>query len=213
MTQPALVPKWADGSLHSIVINKRTDFDKLFDGFTELRAVSYVTSASLLLDFIENRGFRHVELLVGESVSAKDLKDDLLEGDRTIIDRVASEVESGNLHILVPKRTVHSKFYILGNEEFFRLIVTSANLTETARRASSQTNYAWYLDVPPGHPMLIKAGRDYEQHCDGASLFMGISSNCSRGGRTLPGEKSYPSGWGPRPPIPISLRHERLSKG
>ena len=173
MAQPALAPEWPDNIIQSVVLSRQRDFDALFDGFTDLRAVSYVTSASLLLDFIENRGFRRVELLVGESVSSQQLKEDLTHRDRPVVERVASEVETGSLRILVPKRSIHSKFYLLGNGEFSRLIVTSANLTETARRASTQTNYAWYMDVPAGHPMLLRAERDYQQHCEGATLFMG----------------------------------------
>ena len=173
MTQPALAPEWDRGILQSVVISRRHDFDALFDGFTELRAVSYITSASLLIDFLDNRGFRRIELLVGENLTSQQLKEDLAHRDRSVIDRIASEVEAGNLRILVPKRTIHSKFFLLGNEQFSRLIVTSANLTETARRASSQINYAWYVDVPSGHPMLVKIERDYQQHCEGATLFMG----------------------------------------
>lgn len=173
MAQPALAPEWDRGILQSVVISRQRDFDALFDGFTELRAVSYVTSARLLLDFIENRGFRRVEILVGENVTVQQLKEDLTHRDRPIVERIASEVESGTLRLLVPKRTIHSKFFLLRNDDFSRLIVTSANLSDTARRATSQINYAWYLDVPSGHPMLTKAERDYEQHCEGASLFMG----------------------------------------
>jgi hypothetical protein len=40
------------------VIARQRDFDALFDGFTELRGVSYITSTPLLLDFMENRGLK-----------------------------------------------------------------------------------------------------------------------------------------------------------
>lgn len=50
MAQPALAPEWDGGILQSVVISRRRDFDELFDGFMEMRAVSYVTSARLLLD-------------------------------------------------------------------------------------------------------------------------------------------------------------------
>lgn len=173
MAQAALAPEWDLGVLRSVVISRQRDFDALFDGFTELRAVSYVTSVALLLDFMENRGFRRVEVLVGENVTVQQLKGDLTHRGQTVTERIASEVESGALRILVPKRTIHSKFFLLRNDEFSRLIVTSANLSETARRATSQINYAWYLDVPSGHPTLVRAERDYQQHCDGSSLFMG----------------------------------------
>ena len=172
MAQPALLPNW-DITLQSVVIARQRDFDALFDGFTELKAVSYVTSCRLLLDFMENRGFTRIEMLVGENLTIQQLKDDLTHQDRTVTERIAAVVESGALRVLVPKRTVHSKFFLLRNEEISRVIITSANLSDTARRASSQVNYAWYLDVPAGHPMLARAEHDYQEHCDGASLFMG----------------------------------------
>lgn len=173
MAQPALAPEWDRGVLQTVVISRQRDFDALFEGFTELRAISYVTSARLLLDFMENRGFRKVEILVGDNVTIQQLKEELAHQERSITERIAGEVEAGTLRILVPKRTIHSKFFVLRNDEFSRLIVTSANLSDTARRATSQINYAWYMDVPSGHAMLTKAERDYQQHCEGASLFMG----------------------------------------
>ena len=173
MAQPALALEWDSGVLQTVVISRQRDFDALFEGFTEMRAVSYVTSARLLLDFMENRGFRKVEILVGENVTVQQLKADLKHQERSITERIASEVEAGTLRILVHKRTIHSKFFMLRSDEFTRLIVGSANLSDTARRAANQTNYAWYVDVPSGHPMLLKAERDYQQHCDDASLFMG----------------------------------------
>jgi hypothetical protein len=173
MAQPALAPDWDRGVLQSVVIRRQRDFDALFDGFKEMKAVSYVTSCRLLLDFMENRGFTRIEMLVGENVTIQQLKDDLTHQDRTVTERIAALVESGILRVLVPKRTIHSKFFVLRKDEFSRVIVTSANLSDTARRASSQVNYAWYLDVPAGHPMLARAERDYQQHCEGASLFMG----------------------------------------
>ncbi len=173
MAQPALAPEWDRGILQSVVISRQRDFDALFEGFTELKAASYVTSARLLLDFMENWSFKKVEVLVGDNVTIQQLKEDLTHQERSITERIAGQVEAGTLRILVPKRAIHSKFFLLRNDDLWRLIVTSANLSDTARRASSQINYAWYLDVPAGHPMLVKAERDYQQHCEGATLFMG----------------------------------------
>lgn len=173
MAQPALSLEWDDSAVQTVIISRQRDFDALFDGFTEMRAVSYVSSTSLLLDFLGNRGFGRIELLVGDSVDARQLKEDLTQKGPAVAERLAAEVEAGRLRVLLPKRTVHSKFYILGQDDRFRLIVTSANLTETARRASGQTNYAWYLDVPAGHPMLYRAEQDYQKHCEGATVFMG----------------------------------------
>ena len=59
------------GELQTAVISRQRDFDALFDGFTELRGVSYITSTRLLLDFIENTGFEKVESLGGDSVTVQ----------------------------------------------------------------------------------------------------------------------------------------------
>lgn len=173
MAQPALESLWDSGELQSAVISRQRDFDALFDGFTEFRGVSYITSTRLLLDFMENRGFKKFEILVGDSVTIQQLKEDLAHQERSLTERIAAEVETGALRVLVPKRTIHSKFFLLKNAELSRVIITSANLSDTARRASTQINYAWYIDVPSAHPMVARAERDYQQHCEGASLFMG----------------------------------------
>lgn len=51
------------------VISTRQDFDKLFEGFTKLRAISYVVSPELLLEFFDQRGYTEVEVLVGENLA------------------------------------------------------------------------------------------------------------------------------------------------
>lgn len=58
MAQPAFDEFLDRGELQTAVIARQRDFDALFDGFTELRGVSYITSTPLLLDFMENRGLK-----------------------------------------------------------------------------------------------------------------------------------------------------------
>src|SRR5437867_5842368 len=140
--QATLSLDWDDAALRTLVIARQKDFDALYDGYSGMRAISYVSSSSLLLDFFDQRGFARIELLVGDNVNSRQLKDDLSQKGPSVTERLAVEVEAGRLRVLLPKRTVHSKFYILSRDDHFRLIVTSANLTETARRASGQTNYA-----------------------------------------------------------------------
>jgi hypothetical protein len=53
------------------------------------------------------------------------------------------------------------------------VILSSANLTATARDASRQTNYAWFADLPQGHPWLTQVLRDYEAHAKRCSVFLG----------------------------------------
>lgn len=62
------------------------------------------------------------------------------------MEALATRVENGSLRILVPRRSIHTKLYILERPGTVRIIQTSANLTETARKAS-QVNYAWYTDL------------------------------------------------------------------
>ncbi len=62
--------------------------------------------------------------------------------------------------------------YILERPGTLRIIQTSANLTETARKAS-QVNYAWYVDVPAEHEFVKKVLQDYRAHTERCSLFMG----------------------------------------
>ena len=158
-------------SIQSLVMSRPRDFDALFEGFTEMRAIAYVSSAELLLEFLDQRGFNRIELLVGENIATKQLKDDLAEKAPSVTERLASELEAGRLRILTSKRTVHTKLYILGGNGRTRLIVTSANLTHSARR--SQINYAWYVEASSDCPIFRQVEHDYEAHCKDASLFMG----------------------------------------
>ena len=157
--------------LQTRLIARRSDFEELFDGFIKMRAISYVVSPDLLLEFLEQRGYSDLEIVVGENLSEvyrKDLEQKGIE----VTDRLAEYVEQGVLRIFVPTRTIHTKLYILERPELVRVIQTSANLTVTAQEARRQINYAWYLDIPAGHPLLDQLNQDYQSHVHGCSLFM-----------------------------------------
>ncbi|MBI2857865.1 MAG: hypothetical protein HYX90_02200 [Chloroflexi bacterium] len=158
--------------LRSQVITRRRDFDELFDGFSRMRAISYVMSVELLLDFYDKRGYTDVEVLVGDNLS-ESYKQELEQRNIEVVERLAGLVEKGSLRVFVPTHTVHTKLYILERNDLTRVIQTSANLTATAQEARRQTNYAWYLDLPAGHPLLTQFAKDYESHLHGCSLFMG----------------------------------------
>ena len=159
--------------LQTKVIARRPDFESLFEGFTALRAVSYVVSPALLLDFMDQRGYERVEVLVGEKLAAGEYREQLADAGRDVLDRLAQRMEKGDLVIHVPDRIVHSKFYLLEGPKGVRVIVTSANLTETARRASRQTNYAWTVDCDRGDPLFARMVADYERHLSGSTRFLG----------------------------------------
>ena len=158
--------------LRTRLISRRKDFDDLFDGYEKMYAVSYVISPDVLLDFYDKRGYTELEIIVGENLS-ESYKHNLEQKPIEIVERLEELVEKGTLRIYVPSHTIHTKLYILEKQDGIRVIQTSANLTATAQDARRQTNYAWYLDVPVGHPFLEQLIQDYQAHLRGCSLFMG----------------------------------------
>lgn len=157
--------------LKTAIIAQRGDFDSLFEGFETLRAVSYVASPDLILDFLTVHGFSSLEIVVGDNLT-QSYREALASTRLEIVETLAERVEDGTLRILVPRRTIHSKLYILENTEIVRVINGSANLTVTAQQASNQINYDWYFDLPKGDPLINTFMRDYEAHTKRCSVFM-----------------------------------------
>ncbi len=157
--------------LKTQVIAHRKDFEALFEGFTGMRAISYVVSPDLLLDFFDRRGFTDVEIIVGENLS-ESYRRSLQEKDVEVTERLEELIDKGVLRVLVPERTIHTKLYILDRDGVTRVIQTSANLTETAQEARRQVNYAWYIDLPNGHHLLDQVMKDYQSHLQSCKLFM-----------------------------------------
>ena len=176
-------------SIKTLVISRQADFDTLFDGFTQMRAISYVSSADLLLEFLDQGRFDEIELLVGENISTSQLKEELAGKDRAITEKLAEKVALGSLRILVPRRTVHTKLYLLQNSERNRVIVTSANLTQTARSGTRQINYAMFFDASRDDPLLKQVEEDYRTHTEKADLFMGDLVELLERKRDLPREE------------------------
>jgi hypothetical protein len=166
-------------------MSRRVDFEALFDGFTTMRAISYVVSSDLLREFLEKRGYQEIEVVVGDDLTEPALRQELQGKPIEILEALAARVESGSLRILVPRRTIHTKLYILKKPGLARLIQTSANLTETARKAS-QVNYAWYADLPPEDGFVQRVLQDYQTHTKGCSLFMGDLINLFKERNTFP---------------------------
>jgi len=162
--------------LQTRVISRRRDFEGLFEGFSKMRAVTYVASPDLLLELLDSRGYARVEIIVGESLAPVQLpsvwRQELERRGLEVTGRLAERVENGSLSILVPDRTIHTKLYLLEREGITRVISSSANLTESARQAR-QVNYAWFADLDSSHPFLERVFKDYDAHRAGATLFMG----------------------------------------
>ncbi len=153
------------------VISRRHDFESLFDGFTRMRGIAYVVSSDLLREFFEKRGYQEIEIVVGEDLTEPALRQELQDKPLEMLELLAARVQAGSLRILVPRRSIHTKLYILENPDATRVIQTSANLTETARKAA-QVNYAWYTDLPSRHEFIDKVLQDYRSHTKNCTLFM-----------------------------------------
>ena len=158
--------------LRSRLLARRQEFDSLFEGYDRLQAVSYVVTPDLLLHFFDKRGFSQVEVVVGENLTDQ-YRQALSQKGRQVTAALAELVEQGRLRIFVPRRTIHSKLYMLQRDGQYRVIQGSANLTETARQAANQVNYVWYADLAPDDPWLGQVLADYKAHLRDCSLFMG----------------------------------------
>lgn len=126
----------------------------------------------MLLHFFDKHGFSEVEVVVGENLTEQ-YRQALSQKGRQVTAALAELVEQGRLRIFVPRRTIHSKLYVLQRDGQCRVIQGSANLTETARRAANQVNYVWYADLAPDDPWLGQVRADYKAHLRDCSLFMG----------------------------------------
>jgi len=157
-------------ALKTVITAHPGDLDRIFAGFSRMRAISYVAYTDLLLDFLIR-----VDIPKWKSLSEKTCLDIIrvLSKKRIeITERLADLVEIGKLRVYVPDRTIHTKLYFLECVDFVRVIQTSANLTDTAQKDRKQINYAWYLDLPHDDVTLNQLIKDYEVHRKGCSLFM-----------------------------------------
>ncbi|MBI5200424.1 MAG: phospholipase D family protein [Elusimicrobia bacterium] len=159
------------GGLRTALVGKREEFGALFSGFTRLRAISYVASLRTLLALFE-QGFESVELVVGENLDAS-YRRQLAEGGLALAETLGKKIADGTLKIFLPRRAMHTKLYLLENAAGARIIQTSANLTETARDAERQLNYAWYVDLPVAHPFCERVRTDYAAHVRQSVPFLG----------------------------------------
>ncbi len=157
----------------TLYLQKPKDFEGLIAGFKEIRAISYVASPSLLLSIFEKYKFDYMQLLVGENISIKHYKKDLENKQISLIQKLMHLVKEQKLTVLFPKgKTIHSRFYILSNNDMHRVIVGSANFSEPAAKASKQHNYVVYWDLKSTDMLLEKFVQDYKAHLKNSRLFL-----------------------------------------
>ena len=152
----------------TVILRKPSDFKRLRQGFTRMRAVSFVSDPSLILRMLESEGLEEIELIVGEEY--KLLKAAMVEGGVDVVDRMSGHIARGSLRLFIPKgRTVmHTKFYILEWGGAARVILGSLNLTE-----SSQFNTVRVGDHVANEVERSEAEEIYNTHKEVCEPFLG----------------------------------------
>ncbi len=156
-------------------LKRRNQWDKLFDGFTEMKAITFVSQPEFLLDYFESRGYLRIELLVGKGLVDR-YKDSMEETKWQVIQKIKDRTSSGDLVLWGTKDLIHTKMYILKNDSFTRVIVGSPNLSYKAS-GSGQVEFVVYWDLShenSSHQSTLKKFMShYESHySDKCSKFM-----------------------------------------
>ena len=138
-------PRWMFPE--SICLKNIRSWKKLFGGFKVLRGVTYVTSPSYLLTLFSDYDFEKLDLVVGHGLMDGYKKK--LEGEDTTISQLYEHVCDHSLALYGTNAAIHTKLYILINDEKTRIITGSPNLSYTAQ-GSRQREYVWYYDIPHG---------------------------------------------------------------
>lgn len=165
------------------IITKEKEFTSLFNAeeFDTLKGITFGTSLNLVFKLL-NYNFKSIELIIGDKVYAECLKElrelsGEQESDRQIEkieDIFNNYIKEEKLRLFLPKhhRTIHTKLYILSKNDTYRIIMGSANLTETAD-LGRQVNYVWILDLNSEDNHLMEILKDYDYHKSLCSLFLG----------------------------------------
>ncbi len=145
------------------VVRSTRGFARLFDGTTRARIVSYVAHATDLLDLFDGQGIGHVDLILGESIEQFRSSLDLAR-----LDRIVGRLEDGSLALYVPRKTIHSKLYLLDRPGGLRVLHGSRNLYPSG----SWDSVAVY-DLPAGHPLGAAFVQHFEEHRHGCEPYLG----------------------------------------
>ena len=99
--------------MQTIVLKRKSQWDRLFNGFNRLQGITYVSSPGFLLDLFDDDKFDEIDLLIGDGL-AESYKGDLT-GHVGLVSRLFDHIDEGNLRIRSTKAKVHTKLYILSN--------------------------------------------------------------------------------------------------
>ena len=150
-----------------VMLKNKASWRKLFNGFTELYGVTYMSSQQYLLTLFEDQGFEKVELLIGHGLVEGYRQK--LNGNNLAIEKLFDLVRQKSLIVYGTKATNHSKLYILKKPGLTRVIIGSPNLSYTAE-GSRQREICAYWDVENGNyageEILNQADESYQTMLD-----------------------------------------------
>ena len=131
----------------NFVDERKFDWD-LFNGYQELRVLTYSASANAIIRMLDDYSFETFECVFGYEGTLREIKNILafqkvvvgdmraaimgLKDERHI--RILEKVHAGQAHFRVLRKSIaHAKLYLLSNREGqTRVIIGSANLSEQA---------------------------------------------------------------------------------
>jgi len=138
-------------------LKRRNQWDMLFEGFSSMKAISFVVQPVFLLEYFSKRGYDKIELLVGKGLT-EGYKEKLTDTKWQTIEELHEKTDSGELCLWGTKDEVHTKLYILENDEYARVITGSPNLSYKASGAG-QIEFVVYQDLyydDPSHQKILE---------------------------------------------------------
>ncbi len=146
------------------LIQSTRGFVRLFEGASRARIVTYIAHASEVLDLFDSGGMEAVELVLGESV--EEFRSSL---DLARLDGLVRRLEDGSLSLLVGRKTIHSKLYLLDlRDGRLRVLHGSRNLYPSGSWDSIAVH-----ELPDRHPMAAAFAGHYDEHRDGCDAYLG----------------------------------------
>lgn len=159
-----------DEILETYFLKSKESFDKIFRHVKEIKCVTYSDSPELILDLFEKWGLSKLEIITGNA-TADDYREKIK--DVNVAEKLEKLKREGKLLIYTSNKIIHSKFYIIKNEnKKLPVIIGSPNLTKNAEDGVHQKNYVCIINVEEDGILHNQFLKDYEAHKQYCSLFL-----------------------------------------
>ena len=137
-----------------VEIKSAKGFSDLFNGYCNLKAVTYVADSRYVMDFFNKLNYENLEIIIGENFS--DMKDKL---NVAHTEKLLEYIQNEKLKIYVPSVRIHTKLYILEKGKNFRVIIGSRNLQE-----SKSQDLVMVFDLQENDGLLANFNKVYGQY-------------------------------------------------